>query len=61
MSVSGGRPSRISANGQEALSNIREWSGGPTGCPGVVGRPSLLSWSGRETLPYVWEPLPDDR
>ena len=32
-----------------------------SGCPGVFVRPSRLSRSGRQTLPYVREPLPDDR
>ena len=31
-----GRPSWMSGNGQEALPDIREWSGVPLGCPGVV-------------------------
>ena len=32
--------SRMSGSGQEALLDVREWSGGPSRCPGVVGRPS---------------------
>ena len=36
--------------GREALPHILEWSGGPPGCPGVVGRPSRLSGSGRKSL-----------
>ena len=43
-----GRPSRMSWSGWEALSYVREWSGGPPGCPGVVKRPSRMSGSGRE-------------
>ena len=35
----------------EALPDEWEWSGGPPGCPGVVGRPSRMSGSGREALP----------
>ena len=42
--------------------DVRELSGGPTerlgvppGCPGVVGRPSRMSGSGRESLPDVRE------
>ena len=52
-----GRPSRMSGSGREALPNVREWSmahpdvrewsGGPTECPGVVGRLSQMSVSGR--------------
>ena len=30
---------------------LREWSGGPPGCPGVVGGPYGFCGSGRETLP----------
>ena len=43
---------------------VREWSGGPTGCPEVVVRAFGMSRSGRETLPDVlewWEALPDVR
>ena len=32
---------------------VRKWSGDPTACPEVVGRPSRRSGSGRETLPQV--------
>ena len=32
----------------ESLPDVREWSGSPTGCPGVVGRPSRMSGSGRK-------------
>ena len=39
----------------EALLDFREWSRGPLGCSGVVGRPSHMSGSGREALPYVRE------
>ena len=35
--------------------------GGPPGGPGVVGKPSLRSWSGREALPEVREALQDIR
>ena len=37
----------------EALQDVREWSEGPPGFPGVVGRPSRMSGSGREILPDV--------
>ena len=65
MSGSGGRPSRLSGSGREALPDFWEWSGDPyrclgvvgdpPGCPGVVGRPSWMSGSGQETLPDVQE------
>ena len=64
MSKSGGRPLRISGSGREVLKDIREWSGGPTGYPEVVGMPSRISRSGRDTLPNVpewWEALLDVR
>ena len=44
-------------NVREALSDVRERSGGPPGCPGVVGRPSLMSGSGRVALSDVREAL----
>ena len=63
------RPSRMSKSGWEALPDVREWLGGPPGCPGVVGRPSRLSGSGErpswmsgscwEALLKVREALPD--
>ena len=48
--------SRRFESGQEALLKVRDWSGGPHGSPGVVGRPSRRSGSGREALPEfrVW-------
>ena len=45
---------------QEALPDVWEWSGGPPEFSGVVGWPSRLSGSGRETLLDVrewWEAL----
>ena len=48
------RSSRMSGRGRESLKDVQEWSGGPPGCPGVVGRPSRISGSYREVLPYVW-------
>ena len=39
---------------REAFPVIREWSGGPLGCPGVVGRSSRMSGSCREALTDVW-------
>ena len=60
-----GRILWISRSGQLTLPDVREWSGvspgcpgvvgGAPGCPGVVGRPSRMSGSGQENLPYVWE------
>ena len=40
-------------NGWEALPDVWEWSGGPPGCPGVVGRSFRKSVSGREELSEV--------
>ena len=42
-------------SGRETLSEVREWSGGPPGCPGVVWRPSRMYASGREALTHVRE------
>ena len=44
----------MSGSGQDALSDVREWSGYPPKCPVVVGTPSRMSMSGWETLPYAW-------
>ena len=62
MSVCVWRPSRMSGSGLEALPDVWEWSGGPPGCPVVVGkpswmsgRPSRMSKSGREALADVRE------
>ena len=51
------------------LPDVREWLKGYPKCPGVVGRPSKLSGSGgrpswmsgscRESLPEVWEAIPE--
>ena len=40
---------------REVLSDVREYSGGLPGGPGVVGMPSRMSGSGRETHPNVRE------
>ena len=40
----------MSGTGWGVLSDVREWSGGLFGCPGVVGRPSRMSGSGRDDL-----------
>ena len=37
-------------SGQDTLLDDQEWSVGPPGCPGVVGRPSRMSRSGLEAL-----------
>ena len=41
-------------DGWEALSEVREWSGYPPGCQGVVERPCQMSGSGREALKDAW-------
>ena len=49
---------------QEDLPNVLKWSGGPSGCPGVVGSVSRMSGSDWKTLPVVrewWAALPDVR
>ena len=52
----------MSGSGRDSLPDVREWSGGLSGCPGVVGRPtrmferpSRVSESSREALRDVWE------
>ena len=45
----------MSGSYREALTDVKEWSLGLPGCPGVFGRTSRMSESGRETLPDVWE------
>ena len=69
------KTSRISGSGpealmdvQEALSDVRECSEGPPGCPGgplgllgVFVRLSRMSESGRKTLPDIREGLPNIR
>ena len=32
----------MTGSSREALTYVREWSGGSPGCPGVVGRPSRV-------------------
>ena len=46
-------PSLMSGSGREALLDVLEWSGGPHGCPLVVGSPSRMSGNGRDDLPDV--------
>ena len=43
----------MSGNGRKALPDVREWSRGHPGCPGVVRRPSRMFVSGREAIPEV--------
>ena len=38
-----------------AIGDLREWSGDLPGGPGVIGRPSWMSGSGRESLRAVRE------
>ena len=45
----------MSGSGREALLYVLKWSGGHSGCPGVVERPTRMSGSGREALPDVRE------
>ena len=45
----------MSGSNWEALPDVREWSGRPLGCPGVVERLSGICGSGWEALPDVWE------
>ena len=45
--------SKISGHFREALLNVQECSGGLSGGPGVDERPSWMSGSGRDALPYV--------
>ena len=44
-------PSQWAGSGQEALSEDREWLGGPFGGLGVVGTSSQMAGSGWEALP----------
>ena len=41
--------------GRVALPDVRDWSGGPPGCPGVVGWPFRMSGIGRVALPVFRE------
>ena len=54
-SGNGREASRMSEIGGDALPDVSEWSGGPPGCPEVVGRYSRKSGSGREDLQGVRE------
>ena len=66
MSGSGERPSWMSGSGLESLSDVRECSEGPPGCPGgplgcleVFERLSQMSGSGLEALSEAQESLPN--
>ena len=45
----------MSGSDWEAVPDVREWSGGPPGCPGVVKSPSWMSESDRKAHPNVRE------
>ena len=49
---------------REALPDVREGSGGPPRCSGMVGMPSRMSGSVLEAFPYAsscWKGIPDVR
>ena len=46
-------PSQMFRIGREVFSDVQEWLGGPPGCSRVVRKPSRMSRSGQEALPYV--------
>ena len=43
----------MSGSCREVIPNVREWAGVPSGCPGVIRRPSRMSGSDREALPNI--------
>ena len=45
----------MSRSSREAHPDVREWSGGPPACPGMVGRPFRMSGSSWDALRYVRE------
>ena len=45
----------MSGSGQEAFTDVQEWSGGPFGCLGEVKRPSQMFGSGWKALPDICE------
>ena len=49
----------MSGSGREALPDVREWLGGPSGCPEVIGRHSRMSGSGWEDLPGDQKAFPE--
>ena len=46
-------PFHSCGSGREAIPEVREWSGGPFGGSGVVGKLSRRSMSGLYALPEV--------
>ena len=46
---------------RKVLPDVRNWSGVPPGCSGVVGSPSGMSEIGRDALGDVREALGDER
>ena len=40
----------MTGSGSVALGDVQEWSGGPPGCPRMVGRPSRMSGCGWDDL-----------
>ena len=56
-----GRPFRMFGSVREALPDVWEWTGGPSGCPGVVGSPSWMSRSVQKAHPHAQEALSDVR
>ena len=59
ISLRGARPFRMSGSCRVSLSDVRECSEGPLGCPGVVGMSSRLSGSCRLALKEVLKWLED--
>ena len=50
----------MSGSGRDALLDVREWSGGPPGYPGVVGSPlrmSVCDWEALSDVREWWEAL----
>ena len=45
----------MSGSYREALPDVREWSGGPPGCPALIGLPYRMSGNCQEALPDVRE------
>ena len=59
MSGSGRVACRLSESGQNAIPDDQESSGDPSGCLGVVGRPSQKFGSPSRMSVSGWEALPD--
>ena len=45
----------MTGNGREAFPDVRQWSGGPPGCPVVFRRSSRMTGSCWQALPDVQE------